>query len=298
MFGAPDPMRLNDDVISCVGFVGYRERLAGGNTTLTPAGTVFFVTYPIDSSIPQHSATYAITAMHVIENIARCSCDGRPYFRLNTKDEAIWLATDLCDWFYPDDPTIDVAVLPIKADQFNQGHKCIPQSMFVTDEVLKNEAIGPGHDLFFPGLFVHHFGDARNLPIVRWGAIAAMPSERIRTRWNSINGILVEARSIGGLSGSPVFVHCGPFRPSHVVGFAPGEIRYYLLGLVHGHFGVDLGLGDVVTKDDRLSNSLNMGIAIIVPASDILLALNSPALIDQRAHLRDVIQNRGLAEPD
>src|SRR6478735_12425874 len=81
MFGAPDPMRLNDDVISCVGFVGYRERLAGGNTTLTPAGTVFFVTYPIDSSIPQHSATYAITAKHVIEKIARCSCDGRPYFR-------------------------------------------------------------------------------------------------------------------------------------------------------------------------------------------------------------------------
>ena len=51
-----------------------------------------------------------------------------------------------------------------------------------------------------------------NLPIVRLGAIAAMPGEYIKTDWGCLRAYLIEARSIGGLSGSPVFIRVGTTR--------------------------------------------------------------------------------------
>jgi hypothetical protein len=69
---------------------------------------------------------------------------------------------------------------------------------------------------------------------------------------------LIEARSIGGLSGSPVFVNLGvvretPDRPP----FTLGRVAVYLLGLVHGHWDVESGLiGEA---------NVNMGIAIVTP---------------------------------
>jgi hypothetical protein len=73
-----------------------------------------------------------------------------------------------------------------------------------TDEVIETEAIGIGDEVFMVGLFRNHLGRDRNEPIIRVGNIAAMPTDPIRSQvYGDMRAILVEARSIGGLSGSP-----------------------------------------------------------------------------------------------
>src|SRR5689334_8050250 len=117
-------------------------------------------------------------------------------------------------------------------------HRTIPPSQFITAELWNALEIGPCDEVIFPGLFSHHAGNDRNIPIVRRGTIAAIPGEKVTTeRMGKINAFLMEARSIGGLSGSPVFVHLGENR---VLKNDPRAIanpqRDYLIGLVHGHF--------------------------------------------------------------
>ena len=76
---------------------------------------------------------------------------------------------------------------------------------------MEREEIGIGSEVYFPGLFVHHHG--RNEPIVRGGIVSSMPTEPVLTEFGEIHAYLAEARSVGGLSGSPVIVdNTTPFR--------------------------------------------------------------------------------------
>lgn len=73
-----------------------------------------------------------------------------------------------------------------------------------------------GDEVFFSGLFYPHSGTRRNIPIVRIGNVAALLEEPVLNR----NGVpmdlyLMESRSIGGLSGSPVFVDLAALKRSH-----------------------------------------------------------------------------------
>lgn len=97
---------------------------------------------------------------------------------------------------------------------------------------------------------------------------------------------LVEARSIGGLSGSPVFWYRGATRlRSGTLVHVSGAPTFLLLGLVHGHY-IDRGgtrdTGEPTVADRFDRRSENMGIAIVVPAKDILDTLNHPDLEQQR----------------
>ena len=92
---------------------------------------------------------------------------------------------------------------------------------------------------------------------------------------------LVESRSIGGLSGSPVFIDvriAKTTRPPNYGWMAgaydsssPG--RFKLLGLVHGHFGGWDILPDATADDGKEKVHINMGIAMVVPAEKIQDAL-------------------------
>jgi hypothetical protein len=57
---------------------------------------------------------------------------------------------------------------------------------------------------------VNHEGKQRNLPSARFGNIAQMPGEPIEFDGLSQESFLVEARSVAGYSGSPVFVYLPP----------------------------------------------------------------------------------------
>ena len=73
-------------------------------------------------------------------------------------------------------------------------------------ERLANWNIGIGDEVHAVGLFSEAPGHQTNMPIVRVGNIPMMPTEQIQTDMGYADVYLVEARSLGGMSGSPVFV--------------------------------------------------------------------------------------------
>jgi hypothetical protein len=115
----------------------------------------------------------------------------------------------------------------------------------------------------------------RNIPIVRVGNLACLTEEKVETNsFGLMDAFLIEARSIGGLSGSPVFLNLGITR---MIG---GQIKqaqgkqpiFFLLGLIHGHYDVaaaEVDGVDLVTVDALTTDRVNTGIAIVSPFHSI-----------------------------
>jgi hypothetical protein len=78
--------------------------------------------------------------------------------------------------------------------------------MFADTETIAHHDLGVGDEVFITGLFTKVTETTKNIPIVRTGTVAMMPGEEIPFGNNLIEAYLIESRSIGGLSGSPVFV--------------------------------------------------------------------------------------------
>ncbi len=266
-----DPMRVPEEIRKSVAFVGYRD--SGGAAKL--AGTTFFVARKAGDTGLVY--TYAVTAAHVILAIVKRGT--KPIIRINLKaGGSRWIETDA--WaVHPNFNTehVDVAftafVLDVEAD-----HKSYPIEGLASPETLRNNEIGVGDDVFLTGLFYPHSGSSRNIPIVRVGNIAAMPEEPVSTRMGEMNAYLIETRSIGGLSGSPVFLNLGFHR------VIAGEVRanikpqhtFFMLGLMHGHFELP-ALN--ATAQPELRERLNMGIGIVVPANKIHEALSQSGVL-------------------
>jgi hypothetical protein len=227
-----------------------------------------------------------VTAKHLIVDVQRKSIDGMVWLRANDRSGgSILLESKPSNWVdHPEDSSVDASVLPWAPPSDEFEYRSIPDNMTATPKVIKREGIGPGDEVFLTGLFVNHVGRNRNLPIVRMGNIALMPEERIATRhFGSIEAYLVEARSIGGLSGSPVFVHLTGTRPVGE-GFKISGTRFFWLGLMHGHWDlpVDQSSPVVAIADTPEKEAVNMGIAIVVPSTKIMEIVNQPVFRDHR----------------
>ena len=277
-------MAIPDEVRKCVAYLGCKT--ADGLIHL--AGTVFFLAI----AIPPGTAGgygYAVTAKHVIDAIKENSTDGKVYVRLNLRNVGARFAESrIEDWkSHPTDDSVDVAahLFPFSPDF---DHMVFPAAGIATPDVIRTQDIGIGDEVFITGLFVHHFGQERNIPIIRIGNIAGMPEEEIETPdFGKIDAFLIESRSIGGLSGSPVFVKISePKTGQRILRVegrrmsvdeprATGVDRIYLLGLVHGHWDTLPSQIDTMAIDTR-GESVNVGIAIVVPAQKILEVLNQP----------------------
>jgi hypothetical protein len=255
-------------------------QMADGEARLV--GTAFFLGREIEGT--GRSFSYAVTAKHVIDGIRKKGI-AKALIRVNlTGDESGWLETNVDDWLYhPTVENVDVAVLRTGfPERFD--HLVCPISMAVTQEIISKEQIGLGTEVFLVGLFAHHFGKRKNIPIVRVGNISAMPEELVETRMGKIDAYLVEARSLGGLSGSPVFANLGVVRMHDgQLQMRTGDPFLYLLGLMHGHW--DLRVSEI--DDDVVDNTgiqrVNMGIGIVVPAQKIIEVINQPRIVQAEA---------------
>jgi hypothetical protein len=279
-------MLIPEELRQCVAFAYYRDRAAGGFRE--PAGTVFFVV-DLDPDLgPASGPVYAITARHVIDKIATDSTDDRVWLRLNTSDgESDWFDLPLSMWkwhpnddavirmAYSDTPYYDVAACLFVPDPDRVQFKPVTTQAFVDAEKIGRYAIGPGDDIFLTGLFANHLGHHRNLPIVRCGNLAAMPEEPVATEVGPMEAFLIEARSIGGLSGSPCFVSLGQYRLIGRDLQPPSQFAIFLLGMVHGHW--DARSGDIVPAAVDEQEAINKGIAIVLPASHILETIRQEA---------------------
>ena len=226
-----------------------------------------------------------ITARHVIDGIRNHGLTDI-WLRLNNKSGGCeWIRTDESKWKSPQDASLDIAVhfgyLNDEAD-----HMFLHRQLALTPDIAQTKNVGVGDEIFITGLFANYVGDLRNVPIVRVGNLAAYPEERIRVRkFGVMDAYLIEARSIGGLSGSPVFYHghgshVSVYRPFAPYSFSPiatpqpgtdddakVQQSFYLMGIVHGHYIQKENAPDTSRSDIE---ELNTGIAIVVPIAKVL----------------------------
>lgn len=247
-------MYVPDETRKCVAFVGFMDTRGEPHI----AATAFFVYIPFEHRGSHHSFIYCVTARHVVEAIDAMGNLCSMFLRLNLKSGGTRdfpVATN--EWQYHSDPVFDAAVLPFAFDQEICDHRAYPVGDFLTPEFAERDQVGIGADLFILGLFKLHVPESKNVPILRVGNIAAMPEEPVLSGRGQAMLYLVETRSIGGLSGSPVFTYKKPILGLDQSGQEkniPIPTRNNLMGMIHGHF------------DEReRGEKINMGIAMVTP---------------------------------
>ncbi len=207
----------------------------------------------------------------------------------------IWLQGGSVKWWYhpTEKEAVDCAVTVFASDKIPEYDiEYITDSMFVTDEKIKQLDLGIGDEINVVGLFTRFHGSDKHVPIVRTGNVAMMPSERVPIEKNKeMDVYLAEGRSIGGLSGSPVFIRESLNTPMHDdkgnVKFFMGQGRIHLLGLMHGHWETDT----FPAKFQREQvEAVNMGISIVVPAQKIWEVLHHPELVQMRKTFDEKIE--------
>ncbi|MBX9587120.1 MAG: serine protease [Gammaproteobacteria bacterium] len=258
-------MKLNDNYKKCVAFLQYQM----SDGSFGYAGTCFFILHKSETK----ELGYVVTAKHVLDGVKHTGV-GEIYIRLNLKDgETRVYETQIADWITHSDQTVDVAILPSGLPN-EVDHLFYPSSACLTKEVEITAEISCGEEVVIAGLFKHHAGTNRNSPIVRVGNIALMPSEMINVSGQNRDVYLIESRSIGGLSGSPVFINLGHTRMIGGQIKQAGEYILPLFGIVLGHFDSDKNDIDSVSDSSDFKGQVNSGIAIVTPVAKLIEMLN------------------------
>jgi hypothetical protein len=268
-------MLVPENVLKSVFFLGveHEGRVKYG-------GTGFFVS--IDSERhPDRRYVYLVTAKHNIEKAQRLP--GTLKLRINTRDGAARLFDASGEWLYSGgDVAVQPSPMPYDA---NLDILYISTKTFATPQVVSQLSIGARDELGLVGLFITHYGQQRNLPVVRSGSIALMPGEPLMDEAGEFVGYLAEVRSIGGLSGSPVFV----FVPRYRIAQAdptPWKRVALLLGLVRGHFDQRRS-GNIISYTEGELEAVNMGMATVTPISEVQEVLNQKDLVKERRRRDD-----------
>ncbi len=294
-------MRIPDDITKCVCFLCYKITNGDYAGTYRAIGTCFFV----EVREFNYSFIYIATAKHLLDEMERGKLK-ELHLRLNRKDgEVGYIGIDLekSIWMFSSNEADDLAFIHIQIPYTVFDILPLPIEMFATYEIVAKQKIGLGEELFATGLFTHRQGVKRNFPIIRTGIVSAMPEEPI---WHKKSGkdfqaYVAEMRSIGGLSGSPVFVYLDEYRnPKPDL---PEGVDYLilLLGLVRGHWELDEDEGGkkIPKKnnfefDVRLGYSkgenLNVGIALITPAQILYTLLMHEKVRNDRKQIAEMLK--------
>ena len=235
-------MRIQEFFRKSVVFVGVIDQ-AGA---FAPYGTGFIVFY----HFAERHFPYLVTARHVIEDAKSTK---RPLAaRVNTHSGIAQVGIiENAPWFHHATiPGCDIALTGFSGspDTFDITG-CDLSQVLLTPQYVEENDVSSGDEVFTLGLLTKHFGATKNIPITRIGNIAAMPDEPVDLgdAFGMQEVYLIESRSIGGLSGSPVFLATPPYRltsKGHIASMA-GHKRSYLMG-------VNVGLLETMAHADRV----------------------------------------------
>lgn len=288
--GWDQSVRVPDFVLKCVGFVcPVEHRDSGGVPSGEPHATGFFVSVPCEDPKMQAKgacAVYFVTAKHVLDGLKK----NKIFFAVNKigggKTTIERIVGDRW-WYHPTDATADVAVAQVWPS-YDADLVSVSILQLGLPDLLAKADVGIGDEVYCTGLFLPVDSAHQNVPILRQGNLAMMPAEQIQTELGFADMYLIEARSLGGISGSPVFVR--PTiefkvpdrrngRPMDVFGAGLGII---LLGLMHGHWDVKVQEMNKARFVHDRERGVNMGIAMVVPAQKIFETINQEALVKMR----------------
>jgi hypothetical protein len=297
-----DPsVRVPDIMLNCVGFVGeVTHHDSSGAVEGDLHATGFFVSVPFGKDGGPPSLVYFVTAKHVAADLR----DKEVYLLVNKIGGGITTMPTVTDRWYlhPTDPTADVAVIQV-GDPHDADIKAVHIKSLGVPPLLEKLDIGIGDEVFAIGLFTPVAGSARNEAIVRHGNIAMMPQEQIQTELGYADVYLVEARSIGGLSGCPVFVRPTiqvprPTSDPHTRNAWAVGHGTVLLGLMHGHWDIkESEMNKAFITHDR-KRGVNLGIGIVVPALKILETINRPEFQEMRKQLEQGLSRKSVPGVD
>lgn len=256
------------------------------------------------TEVASYPFMFICTARHVAQELE----DSDFYVRANYKRGGLAeLKQDYENvqwWYHPtEEDAVDAAVMVLPIESVLQlDIEPIPVTMFVSDERVKTGNLGIGDEVFVAGLFRNAQGVSRNIPVIRTGNVAMIPNEKIffptedrPDQWLYAN--LLESRSIGGLSGSPVFIRetlrlmvrrdeygrlssgetwrvNGEPEPTLWEGEMQGLGKIHFFGSMIGHWQVGVNLSG------NQREAVNMGIAPMVPAKKILEILSQARLLE------------------
>lgn len=285
--------RIADVFLDCAVYLypSVEEAQAG----LAAGGSGFMISVPSTAHEGWHHL-HIVTNSHVVRE------GESPVVRVNTRDGGMDIL-DLSeeDWVHHIDGD-DIAVSDPDIDMEPYKFSYVSTNSFLTKEIIEAHNIGPGDEVFMVGRFVPHEGRQRNTPTARFGNISMMPWEPIHHPSRGINqeSFLVETRSLGGFSGSPVFVHipamsARPYEEGFSAGAGP-----WLLGVDWGHLPID---EQVKWKDDKRPIEegwvveSNSGQMAVVPAWKLQELLDQEELAMSRQRGEERITERKKSSP-
>jgi len=258
---------LSDTYPECVAFV-CKEDAAG---VREPRGTAFFVcVYGVTGA----EWGYLVTARHLIE-------DGmKTWVRLRRRDGGSPHDEPVSDW--TPHKTADVAITPCQIPP-EFIHRYVPDTQFADRwDSWADSRLVLSDQVWFIGLLAHVETMAqRAIPMVRSGILGASYQEDIPFE-DDVNGSitrepcahLIDCHSVGGFSGSPVFIG----QPG-IVKKDDGDLAIggavALLGVLLGHF-----VGP------------NAGIAAVVPVEAIRELLDRKDAVDDRETKNEKVRAR------
>lgn len=284
----PPVPRISDKTLECVFYL--YPSLSSAEKGEDFGGCGFLMLVPFERAKQNH--LYAITNRHVIDA-------GALTLRVATSDQGLLpIDSDERRWFrHPDGD--DLAMLLVDFPfEFTCTAINLSETEFVTKELIQQHDIGVGEEAFSVGRLVDHDGKQKHTPVVRFGNISQMPAEKIRQDdGNMQESYLVEGRSVGGYSGSPVFM----FIPLWAV--RPGKEKVeskqygpWFLGVNWGHMlkwhpvcdASGRPLGPHGTKVAQ-----NTGMMAVVPAWKLIEMINHPTMEAERRAREDQLLGKG-----
>ena len=288
--------RIHPVYFNCVFYL--YPSIQAAKTNQKAGGSGFVVSIPA-KTVKGARHLYVVTNTHVIDGYPEYGISPSRVARMNTKIGTVEFSESSAEhWERHSVDDIAVAYLSVHSDSLKYSH--VPINQFVTEHMIDKYGIGQGDNIFMVGRFAHHDGKKLNVPSVRFGNISMMhnvPMEHPSGR--QVESFAVEMRSIGGYSGSPVFVYFNAAEPRPFIegveppvtstisvnGYQEDNIGPLLLGVDWGHIPRKDYLYDPDTGR-RLPNQYyiksNSNMAGVVPAWKLYELLNIPKLVKER----------------
>lgn len=259
-----------------------------------PWGTGFFVVRKSECLHGPFFHYYAVSNRHVVNPSST--------IRVNTKSGSVfYIERDIAQWTYSD--TDDLAVVDVTEDLTCRDSElavsAISETQFVRRELLEHSAC-LGDQTIMLGLFVDHDGGSEiNLPVARFGNMAATPNSKVPVLLYKGDtyerpAFLNDMRSRTGFSGSPVWTWYNPYDsmandPGNDSQFGSSfkpRASLTLVGVHRGQFREPASIirdlpPEPESKEDEINVASSM--TVVIPAWEITTLLNKPELQSQRS---------------
>lgn len=281
-------MRVANEMLESIVF--FYANAADANAGEMPVGTGFCLWIADEDKAMTH--VYLVTNDHVY----RASAPLHYVRGMNSESgKSLICPTSERDWYtHPNGD--DIAVCYLGCDQPMQIANWLAAEHLLTRAQLEAQYVGLGDDCLMIGCFAPLPGKRVNRPALRFGNVSVMSIEPVwvADRKFDQDCFLVEMRSRGGFSGSPVYLL------PHANGGAEANSnlkRAETLGICCGHLQEmrTLKLPDPRNeKGPWIPSEVeeNSGMAMVIPAWKIHELLNTADLVAERREAEDAFRAR------